>query len=247
MADSVDPSSHQFQAALEQAKREALFEFAAGAGHEINNPVATIYARTRMLLKGESDPERRRMLSVIGGQALRIRDMIGDLMLFANPPDPQPESLDLSNEIADTIDKLSESIEERKCRVDFSPSDEIPIFADATQLRMVIGNLLRNSLDAMPDTGGKITVAAESVVESNGTVAVLSVTDSGCGLSKLDRRHLFDPYYSGRQAGRGLGFGLCKCWRIVSNHGGRIEVESENRQTSFRVFWPERPVDDTVV
>ncbi len=70
--------------------------------------------------------------------------------------------------------------------------------------------------------------------------AVVSVTDNGPGLSDKDRVHLFDPYYSGREAGRGLGFGLCKCWRIVSGHGGRIEVDSvPDVATTFRVFLPD--------
>ena len=74
-----------------RAKLEALAEFAAGAGHEINNPAATIVGRVELLLKGETNPERRQALLTIGAQALRIRDMIGDLMLFARPPRPEPE------------------------------------------------------------------------------------------------------------------------------------------------------------
>jgi len=74
--------------------------------------------------------------------------------------------------------------------------------------------------------------------------AIVSVTDNGPGLSDKDRVHLFDPYYSGREAGRGLGFGLCKCWRIVSGHGGRIEVDSvSGGGTTFRVFLPDATVD----
>ena len=71
--------------------------------------------------------------------------------------------------------------------------------------------------------------------------AVVTVTDNGRGLSETDRAHLFDPFYSGRDAGRGLGFGLCKCWRIVTNHGGWIDVDAApGVGTTFRVFWPDR-------
>ncbi|PWG73888.1 hypothetical protein DF186_20725, partial [Enterococcus hirae] len=77
-------------------KLEAMAEFAAGAGHEINNPVATIVGRVQMLLKTEMDPERRQSLATIGGQAYRVRDMIGDAMLFARPPAPRPEVLPLA-------------------------------------------------------------------------------------------------------------------------------------------------------
>ncbi len=68
------------------------------------------------------------------------------------------------------------------------------------------------------------------------------MTDNGPGLTEKDRAHLFDPFYSGRNAGRGLGFGLCKCRRIVSGHGGTIEVDSvPHVATTFRVVWPDEP------
>ncbi|MGC3972649.1 MAG: histidine kinase dimerization/phospho-acceptor domain-containing protein [Pirellulales bacterium] len=81
---------------LECAKLEALAEFAAGAGHEINNPLAVISGRAQMLLRDEKDPERRRELGIIRAQALRIHEMIADLMLFARPPLPQRAACDLS-------------------------------------------------------------------------------------------------------------------------------------------------------
>jgi len=246
----MDALPPELQALLEREKLESLAEFAAGAGHELNNPVATIAARAQLLLKDEIDPERRRALAVIGGQALRIRDMIGDLMLFARPPQPQPAQLDLAVEISGVIDKLRVDVEQRRCRLQFAPAESVPVFADATQLRVVVSSLLRNSLEALPDAGGEIAVSCgQAEVTSQGfpkipgMLSQFTVADNGRGLSDNDRRHLFDPFYSGRQAGRGLGFGLCKCWRIVSNHGGRIDVESHEARTSFRVLWPAAPVE----
>src|SRR6516164_1824452 len=80
---------------LMELKLRALAEFAAGAGHEINNPVATIVGHAQQLMAGESDPDRRHALATIGAQAYRIRDMIGDVMLFARPPEPHPSCVDL--------------------------------------------------------------------------------------------------------------------------------------------------------
>src|SRR6202035_6175411 len=88
----------------------------------------------------------------------------------------------------------------------------------------------------------QMTVASTSVEDRSYAVAV--VADNGRGLYEADRAHLFDPFYSGREAGRGLGFGLCKCWRIVTNHGGWIEVESAPQMGStFRLYWPDAAVD----
>ena len=236
MSDSADVThSDEFR----KAKLAALAEFAAGAGHEINNPVATIVGRAELLLKGETNPERRQALLTIGAQALRIRDMIGDLMLFARPPQPTCQSLDLVAVVEEVVRKLDEVIRAKSLTVERRGRSAVAIWADPVQLRVVISNLLHNSVNASA-AGGTIVVACESQSETGlPQSALLTVEDHGTGLSPEDREHLFDPFYSARQAGRGLGFGLAKCWRIVEQHGGRIEVTSEpNGVTRFRVFWP---------
>ena len=114
----------------------------------------------------------------------------------------------------------------------------VPILADPVQLRVVISSLLRNSLDAL-GAEGTITITARSIEEGGRPQAFFSIADAGPGLSPPDREHLFDPFYSGRQAGRGLGFGLSKSWRIVTLHGGRIDVESpEAGGVIFTILWP---------
>ena len=234
----ADNSDHSTSEAFLRAKLEALAEFAAGAGHEINNPVATIVGRAEMLLKGESNPERRQALLTIGAQALRIRDMIGDLMLFARPPKPEPKSLDLVEVVGEVVRKLDETARSKSLKCLQQGESPVSIFADPVQLRVVISNLLLNSMAASA-TGGAITVESSCHAADSRNWAVLVVHDRGVGLSALEREHLFDPFFSGRQAGRGLGFGLCKCWRIVEQHGGRIDCDSSSENgTMFRVTWP---------
>jgi signal transduction histidine kinase len=98
--------------------------------------------------------------------------------------------------------------------------------------------LLQNSLDAVTD-GESIDVEVSNYLDGEGQLARLRITDRGHGLTLLDCEHLFDPFYSGRQAGRGLGFGLSKCWRIATMHGGTIEVESQpDTGTTFVVLLP---------
>lgn len=221
-----------------RAKLEALAEFAAGAGHEINNPVATIVGRAELLLKGETNPERRQALLTIGAQALRIRDMIGDLMLFARPPKPEPKSLNLVEVVDEVLRKLYETFQAKSLIVARLGELSVPILADAVQLRVVVSNLVLNSANASA-IGGSITIECSNCEADSRRSAVLVVQDRGAGLSPVEREHLFDPFFSGRQAGRGLGFGLCKCWRIVDQHGGRIDCESTTEHgTIFRVTWP---------
>lgn len=221
-----------------KAKLEALAEFAAGAGHEINNPVATIVGRAELLLKGETNPERRQALLTIGAQALRIRDMIGDLMLFARPPKPEPQSLNLAEVANEVLRKLEDTLRAKSLQVVWQGEPSVPILADPVQLRIVLSNLLLNSANASA-AGSSITVICSTHDADSRQWALLAVHDRGTGLSAIEREHLFDPFFSGRQAGRGLGFGLCKCWRIVEQHGGRIDCESTSEDgTTFRVTWP---------
>lgn len=235
MADSDQPDSDR---RLTELKLHALAEFAAGAGHEINNPVATIVGYVQQLLAAEFDPDRRQALVTIGAQAYRIRDMIGDVMLFARPPQPRPEELDLAEVVREVVSKLADEAAAARGKVQVEVDAQVPIFADNVQLRIVVSSLLRNSLEALNE-GGTIKIVARAIEEHGLRLALMSVADNGPGLSASDREHLFDPFYSGRQAGRGLGFGLSKVWRIVTLHGGRIDVETPPAGgVVFTIQWP---------
>jgi signal transduction histidine kinase len=223
---------------LRADKLAALAEFAAAAGHEINNPLATILICTQRLLAGITDPEQRRLLATIGGQALRVRDMIGDVMLFARPPAPRPESLDLSAVAREVVDRLQDQFAAAHIKVRLDVSATVQVWADPTQLRVVISELLRNAIEAQPD-GGRIEIACRPTGEVSPGFSMLRIADLGPGLDAKSREHLFDPFFSGRQAGRGLGFGLSKAWRIVTLHGGRIEAfEPHAGGVQMDVYWP---------
>lgn len=223
---------------LTELKLRALAEFAAGAGHEINNPVATIAGYAQQLLAAETNPDRRHTLATIGAQAYRIRDMIGDVMLFARPPQPRPEPMDLAAVVREVIGKLADDAREAGVQIQCDGSAETPVFADPIQLRVVVSGLLRNSLEALQG-GGTVSIAARTFQDSGRSWALLTVADTGPGLTNVEREHLFDPFFSGRPAGRGLGFGLPKAWRIVTLHGGRIEAETPaSGGVKFTVHWP---------
>jgi signal transduction histidine kinase len=119
--------------------------------------------------------------------------------------------------------------------VDCSIPTDLMITADPAQFAIVLNELLRNSRQALQPSGGTIGLTASIA----GEFVSLEIKDHGIGFSELERIHAFDPFFSGRQAGRGLGFGLCKCWQILRQHGGRIEIESAPGQaTIVRSFWP---------
>jgi signal transduction histidine kinase len=225
---------------LETAKLAALAEFSAGAGHEINNPLATIVGRVQTLLKHEQDPGRRQSLATIAAQAFRIRDMIGDLMVLARPPAPAPKRLVLNDAVRAIVERSQDAALERGCSLTFDSAATVLVTVDPVQLNVVLSEIVRNALEAVRPSSGAIRSSVAATTIDSRRCAVVIVEDNGRGLTEADRAHLFDPFYSGRDAGRGVGFGLCKCWRIVANHGGWIDVESApGVGTTFRVFWPE--------
>ncbi len=225
----------RFEETLEREKLESLAEFAAGAGHEINNPLAIIGGRAQLLLRDETDPERRRELAVVNAQVKRAHEMIADVRLFARPPKVEPEPLDLV-ELVDALvaDLAPQAAKQAVGLRRVGDAGPVPVEADPAQLNVALRALCRNALEAIGHDG-QIEIAVRGAPDC----AEIRVADDGPGILPEHRRHIFDPFYSSRQAGRGLGFGLSKCWRIVTNHGGRIEVESGPRQgTAFTITLP---------
>ncbi len=246
-----------FELRLEHLKLDAMKELAYGASHEINNPLANIAARAQTLLRDEKDPQRRQALGAIHKQALRAHEMISDLMLFARPPELVLKNTDIQGLIRQVTAELSDTCRQRDVRmITDLPEESVEIEADAEQLAVALGALCTNSLEAIGSAGTiEVTLRLESPGEAlhsnrgdppTREQVVIEVLDDGPGLSEQASLHLFDPFYSGREAGRGLGFGLSKCWRIVTEHGGtvhathRIGKNDSQQKTCFTISLPAR-------
>jgi signal transduction histidine kinase len=224
--DAANPLPPDWQALLEREKLAALAEFAAGAGHEINNPLSVIVGRAQLMLRSEKHPDRRRDLAIIAAQAMRIHEMIADLMLFARPPEPQRAEHDLTALARRAIDELKPRAELQSTQVTFdSASQPLSAAVDATQITVALRALIDNSLEALGQSG-HVELSVAPFAAGRIRCGQIIIRDDGPGISDAVRRHLFDPFFSGRQAGRGLGNGLAKAWRIVTLHGGTIAVDS---------------------
>ncbi len=227
---------------LERQKLEALKELAYGASHEINNPLANIAARAQTLLRDEGHPERRRALEAIHQQALRAHEMISDLMLFARPPQLVLESVDLNELSRQVVKSLAEESAERQ--IEFvlrAPGEIVQIVGDAEQLTVALIAVCVNAMEAI-GRAGTVSLTVSREILAGEERAVIEIADTGPGISPEIREHIFDPFFSGREAGRGLGFGLSKCWRIVTQHGGEITVSSEKSQgATFTIYLPSKP------
>ncbi|MBN2579359.1 MAG: hypothetical protein JXB10_10240 [Pirellulales bacterium] len=249
-----------FNAAVQHEKLSALAEFAAGAGHEINNPLTVIAGRAQLLLHEETDPERRHALALMNTQAMRVYEMIADMMLFARPPQPHPVKVDVPRLFDEVVRQMQPQANRQETvlnspllpgegqgvraelpehglqpRPHPSPlraptegwsgegtCESIEITADPVQLMVALKALVQNSLEAL-GSGGHVELELRA---SPAEIEIL-VRDDGPGVPPEVRPHVFDPFYSARQAGRGLGLGLAKVWRIVTNHGGRITLDNQ--------------------
>jgi signal transduction histidine kinase len=225
----------QAEPALRAARLEALAEFAAGAGHELNNPLAVIQGRAQLLLAGQEDPETIRSLQAIVAQAQRAHRILRDLMYFARPPRPRPRPCQPDEILKACLRDLHGEAEGRGIRLTAEIQEPAPwAWSDPDGLRHLAEVFLRNALEATPEGG---TVLARSRVDPNRLRWAFH--DSGPGLSPTEARHLFDPFFCGRQAGRGLGLGLPRAARFVTLAGGVLDWHAEpGRGTTFLVVLP---------
>lgn len=214
----------------------AMAEFSAGAAHEINNPLATIIGQAQLLGRNEAVVDRRQSLETIGAQAWRIRDMIGNAMVFARPPAANPAEFDLVEIAGNVVSSLQPAAASDSCVLQLmSQVDAIRMVADRTQMTLLMTHLIRNSMESVRPMGSQGSIRIELQTDIPGVVEI-TVTDNGQGLrSAADRANLFNPFYSGRSAGRGLGFGLCLAWRIVTQHKGLIFAEELSGQ-GLRIY-----------
>ncbi len=239
-------SESLFAARLQQEKLDAMKQLAYGASHEINNPLANIATGAQVLIGSEKDCDRKQRLTRIYAQAMVAHDMISDMMLFAHPPAPVFQQADIRLMVREIVRRRNPDgdlirvvlgVDVDKARI------------DVNQISVVLEALLKNAYEAIKEResiemargGGrseKYIPAIELRVSAVEEKLIFRLSDNGAGLSDQAARHLFDPFYSGREAGRGHGFGLSKAWRIIELHQGEISFRSDSQvgETEFS-FW----------
>ncbi len=227
---------------LEQ-KMAALAEFAAGAGHEINNPLAVISGQAQYLLRkaqtaGADAGDVVPSLQTIIASAQRVHHLLRELMQFARPPRPHKQPFDVSGLACEVVTSLREFAERRQVELTAAVS-ELPssvfVFADPSQVRTALTCLVRNAVEAAPAGGW----AAVRLVTPGPGRADVVVEDSGPGPGPREQEHLFDPFYSGRLAGRGRGLGLPTAWRLAREQDGDVTFAARDGQpTRFVLSLP---------
>ena len=230
----------RMQARLTEAERlAAAGELAAGVAHEIRNPLAAIVNATTLLGAEESltSEERASTLGAVKKEARRLNRILSDFLVFARPRESKP----LEADIRVVVDHVAALIREDRARaervqLEVAIDAAVPTFPfDADQMTQVLWNIALNGIEAM-EGRGRLDIA----VARRGPAVAISVTDSGGGITTDDRRRVFEPFYSRKRSGTGLGLTIAQ--RIVATHGGRIDVESTpGRGSSFTVVLPLAP------
>ncbi len=222
-------------ARLRQQKLAALAEFAAGAGHEINNPLAVVVGRAQLLLTRSEDPEITRSLQIILDQALRAHRILRDLIFVARPPVLRRRKCRPAEILQMCLRGFQGECETRGIRlIEEVGESDANMVGDPEALNHLAQILLRNAIQATPN-GGKIEVRS-SIRDDE---LVWSFSDSGKGITPTEGAHLFDPFFCGRQAGRGLGLGLPRAARFLELAGGHVRWTSNpGHGTAFHVHLP---------
>ena len=228
-------------------KMEALGQLAGGVAHDFNNILTVIAGHADMLLTAAS-ADTRADLEQIRQAATRAASMTGQLLAFSRQSIMEPRTLNLNAVVADTAAMLRRTIGEQIRLVVQPASDLWNVRADANQLTRVLVNVAINARDAMRD-GGTLTIEPANVMKAgssedadaagSGRFVMMSLTDTGAGMSVDTKAHLFEPFFTTKELGKGTGLGLAVVDGIVKQTGGHIEVDSHLGQgTVFRIFIP---------
>jgi two-component system NtrC family sensor kinase len=217
----------------------ALGQISGTIAHELGNPLNAISGHIQLLVRDPtSSPETRAGLETVEREVKRMTSIIRRFLDSARALAPVPEDVDMA-ELLDEAVTLSVPVEARgriEIHREVDP-DAAHVRSDPGLLRHVLGNLIANAVDAMPE-GGILTVRAS---REGGMVSV-AVDDTGVGLGPEERRHLFEPFFTTKPRGRGTGLGLSISREIASALKGRIEVDSSPGQGSrFTLCFPETP------
>lgn len=223
------------QAQLVQSEKLAsMGQLVGGAAHELNNPLTAMLGYSELLNATELTPEQRSLTAKISQQTKRVRSLVSSLLSFAKQV-PSTKTLVDVNAILQTCLKLGQpQMEVARVKSSIEMTNPLPrVQADSNQLLQVFSHIINNAVNAMSERGGTITVSTRA----EAGLVIVQFADTGPGMSEPAR--VFDPFYTTRPVGQGIGLGLSACYGIIQQHGGKIS--GRNREVGGAIFQIELP------
>ena len=229
----------RLQAELIQSEKLALVgKMSSSIAHELRNPLVPIGGFARIIHKKlEEGSPIKKYAEIIIKEIDRLERLLHDLLYYTKEVKPVMQPANLNEIINELIILYEDTFNERKIKVDARISPEIPLITlDPTQIKQSLMNLLYNAIQAMPD-GGILTIESRMEEREGIHYASVYIHDTGCGIPDEVMKRIFDPFYTTKIHGLGLGLTLTK--NIIELHGGEIEVKSEGgKGTTFKISLP---------
>ena len=214
----------------------SLGTLTAGLAHEIRNPLVAIKTFTQLLPERLEDEEfRKHFLSVASGEVDRISSLVNELLEFARTSDPKFEMEDVNGILDGMILLISTESKKKHIEIVKEYGQDLPLISiDREQIKQVFLNILLNAIEATSENG-KIIVDTRSFVKPGGEPYLqIRFTDTGCGIPREHLEDIFNPFFTTKNTGSGLGLSISH--QIVQDHKGYIDVESEIRQRDLFLY-----------
>jgi signal transduction histidine kinase len=204
----------------------ALAEMAAGAAHELNNPLAVISGRAQLLAEAEGDVEQREILKQICANAREASGIIEDLMSFAEPPQPRTAQADVRKMLDEAAQLAGRKTNGKDLDIQLEIADDVgSVLVDSAQIVSAIANIVSNAAESYGDQGGPVYITARA--DQDGGTVSLAVRDEGCGMDAATLKKATQPFFSARPAGRKRGMGLAYAARFIQLNSGKLAIASE--------------------
>ncbi|MCK6540352.1 MAG: GAF domain-containing protein, partial [Anaerolineales bacterium] len=225
---------------LQAAKLAAVGEMAAGVAHELNNPLTTVTGFSELMLEDlPEDSHHRQELLMVLNEARRASSVVRRLLDFSRQGERIRASADLNEVVNDVIALTRHLIQTNNVALILELDESLPwVSIDSNQMKQVLLNLIHNALQAMP-RGGEMQVRTFRSRRENRDWIVMSVRDTGTGITPEAQAKIFEPFFTTKGDSGGTGLGLSVTYGIVADHGGTIEVLSQSgRGSAFEVWLP---------
>lgn len=228
-------------------KMAIMGQLAAGAAHEIRNPLTSIRSTIQYIKKDIVDPEKNQLVDNLMQEVDRINEIIQGLLSFSKPNNPQMETVRLNSILENTIQLIANTAKKKNTQLIFeNKEDNQEIKADPGQLKQVLLNILINSIQSV-GTEGEIRVSIEKTRDNDHIPYAIDeevyiiIKDNGHGIDHDNLDKIFDPFYTTKSDGTGLGLSIS--YGIINKHGGDIKIKSEvGEGTTVIISLPRIPV-----